>query len=359
MKRAIYLTSLFISIVGCAQGGEDSVASGSSGTGVVHEGGAAGAGGDSTGEGGISLGTGGGGGSEEEVCNGTEAVAEQRVLDLIVLLDRSGSMGTGGQWTGATGALQQFFTDPAAAGTNVAVNFFPPDNANDECAPTTYNPPQVPLGELGTGHEQTLTDAMASTFPGGLTPTYGGLLGTLQWATSHQDANQDHVVAVVLATDGAPTTCDTNINTIANLAQSAHNHNGVKTFTVAISGADMNALNQIADKGGTGAAFDVTNNINAFAQKMDEIKAQALGCEFPIPQPENGEFDPTKLNVIYNGQKLSQKQNAQHCGPDGGWYYDDNDAPTTAYLCPASCALVSDDLMATINFEFGCPTKHN
>ena len=34
---------------------------------------------------------------------------------------------------------------------------------------------------------------------------------------------------------------------------------------------------EIAKAGGTGQAFDVTNDVTLFAQKMQEIRAQALG----------------------------------------------------------------------------------
>ena len=328
----------------------------SSGTGgTVVTGGSGGTGGD------INLFGGQGQGGQEE-CLATEAEAERKVLDMIVVLDRSGSM-SGTKWDGSVNALTTFFNDPSSEGIWAGINYFPP-LAGDECLPSSYSPPQVPLGELPS-YSPTLVQSMANTGPTGLTPTYGALQGTLQYATAVQDQNPLHVVVVIFASDGDPTSCDTNMANISSLAQSAYNYNGVKTYVIGIQGSTMSNLNQIAAAGGTGQAFDVTSDITLFTQKMEEIRADALGCEYPIPDPGNGEFEPTKLNVQYTEGggsttvDIPQADNAADCGGQEGWYYDDNVNPTKVFFCPATCATIQADSLAKINFQFGCPTIVN
>ena len=72
----------------------------------------------------------------------------------------------------------------------------------------------------------------------------------------------------------------------------------MRTFVIAIQGSTIANLDQIAAAGGTMAAYDVTNDIMLFQQKMDERK-DVLACEFVIPDPTSGTFDPTKVNVEY------------------------------------------------------------
>ncbi len=199
---------------------------------------------------------------------------------------------------------------------------------------------------------------------------YGSLWGTLSFLTAHQDANPDRVVIAVLASDGQPNGCPGNQNDIASLAmlaQSAYLYNGVRTYAVAIHGSSVADLNQIAAAGGTTAALDVTTDINLFKQKMEEIRNDALGCEYDIADFEqmgNDEFDPTKLNLTYTPSGGSPKtipkaENELDCGGSDGWYYDDPVDPTKVYLCPKTCTEVQGDAEAAVDFQFGCPTLVN
>jgi hypothetical protein len=140
----------------------------------------------------------------------------------------------------------------------------------------------------------------------------------------------------------------------------------VRTFVIAINGATVSNLDQIAAAGGTMQALDVTQDITQFQQKMDEIREAVLACEFLIPEPQMGEeFDPTKVNVKYTpggsttGENIPQADNAEDCGNDPGWYYDNPTAPTKITFCPATCATIQMDDGAKVDFVFGCPTEVN
>jgi len=323
---------------------------------------AGGAGG--TGSGGGSGGfvpNGSGGFGGQEACHVENAVGERKELDILVAIDRSGSM-AGSLWNGSVSALTSFFQDSASQGIRAGLSFFPPEIAPDACDPNAYNPPTVPLEQLPT-NASVLVNAMNATTPAGnATPMYGALYGSLQWASLHQDMNSDRVVVLVFASDGDPTECNTNIGAIAQVAATAFGYNGLRTYLVAIQGATVSNLDQIAAAGGTGQAIDVTTNVSLLQQALEDIRGEVLGCEFDIPQPVNEEFDATKVNVEYapddmqDGTPIPQVANAGDCGSMAGWYYDNPTTPTKVMLCPASCTDVQNNPSAVITFAFGCPT---
>ncbi len=371
LLRFVLVAPLWLLGVAVACGCSDESGAGTAGGGSATGGAGGGSGGSgaatSSGQGGDAgfnpIGTGGSAGGE--TCLTTEAEATQSPLDIVVLLDRSASM-QGSLWDGTVSALTQFFGDPGGDDISVAMSYFPPPGQTGLCQPSSYNPPHVPMTDLTNNASVLITDLQSQTPAGDYTPTHGALYGALQFANTHQDANADHVTILVLASDGDPTACDTDLNNIAALASTALAYNGVKTFVIAIQGATVANLDQIAAAGGTGQALDVTTDINLFKQKMDEIRAQMLACEFIIPEPGEGEeFEPTKVNVEYtpggssSSEQLPQANDEADCAGGPGWYYDNPTAPTKITLCPASCALVQADSGAKITFVFGCPTVVN
>jgi len=370
MYRFVFLsllsTSVAAAVVACSASPSSGFGGGGSGatTGVTGGGGstASGTGGAEGGAGGtFDPGQTDGGPSDSEICEAVSADAEDIPLDMLILLDRSGSM-MGTMWSSTVSALTQFFTDPDSAEISAALTYFPVPSG-DTCDEANYNPPHVPLVLLGTD-AQTLVSSMNSNNASGGTPTYAAMHGSLQWATAHKDQNPEHAVIIVLASDGDPTSCDTSIPNIAALAASAYNYNGVQTYAIAIQGATVSNLNQIAQAGG-GQAFDVTSDITLFKAKMDEIREQALGCEYLIPEVEGQEFEPTKVNVTYTpgggGQPetIPQADNLGDCGNSPGWYFDDPLEPTKIFLCPASCTIIQNDPDAQVEFAFGCPVIRN
>jgi len=304
------------------------------------------------------------GGTEESACVSTSVKAEAVALDVIVLLDRSGSM-YGQNWNGATTALKQFVQDPGSDGLNIGLLYFPVDSPADGlvCNHAHYDDLVVPIGQL-PGNADTFVKSIDAEAPnGGSTPMFGALEGALFAATAYKDENPSHKVILVFASDGDPNSCPVDQNEITNiagLAKSALAYNGVETYVVAISGASVQNLNQIAAAGGTGKAFDVTGNIGEFAQKMVEIRQKALTCEYVIPPPPGDkplELDKVAVKHLVGGtdeKEIPFAKSLADCGSAAGWYYDNAANPTKILLCPASCSEVQLDTQGSVDVHFGC-----
>lgn len=312
---------------------------------------------------GFSTGTQGSSGVGGNSCTSTSVQTEPVPLDMIILLDESGSM-SGNKWDTATAAVKSFVTDPASDGIGVGIKFFPV-NGSPDCNVADYAMLDVDIGVL-PGNTTYLVNAINNETVQGGTPMWGALKGVLQRATQYQDLYPDHKVIVVLASDGDPGGCQTSdIDDIADLAQAARNYNGVQTYVIAMQGATLANLDKIAAKGGTIEAYDVTGSIAQFSTKMAEIRATALPCEFIIPEPPVGEMlDPKLVNVNYKPgtgavQALPKADNQADCGAGAGWYYDNEMNPTKILLCPASCNLVKSNTNATVDVAFGCSSIPN
>lgn len=307
---------------------------------------------------------GGGGDIDSGVCTSTSVTAERAQLDIVFLIDRSMSM-SGPKWIGTKDALTSFFNDPASAKIGAGLVYFP-NNNEDPCVPADYQTLDVPIAPL-PGNAFNLTNSMPADATGTSTPTYGALKGALLAATSFQDAHPKRKVILVIATDGPGNACGaTTIDDIAGLAKSARNYNGVLTYVIAVEGSIVPTIDKIAAAGGTGAAYDITNDIELFAAKIAEIRKAAIGCEFVIPPAPDGEvIDPDKVNFSYTPQGMGtpkvvlRADDFIDCDGKPGWYYDSNSAPTKIVLCPASCATVQADANAKVDVLFGCESQVN
>jgi hypothetical protein len=79
-----------------------------------------------------------------------------------------------------------------------------------------------------------------------------------------------------------------------------------------------------------------------------------------MPTTDAGIIDPNKVNVEYTpggtktAQRLPKVSGAGACGNSAGWYYDNNQTPTTITLCKASCDTVQADSGAKVAVNLGC-----
>ncbi len=93
------------------------------------------------------------------------------------------------------------------------------------------------------------------------------------------------------------------------------------------------------------------------------IGSDQLSCQWVIPPPPPGEvLDPTMVNVVFTdgfgtAHTIYHVNDVSACDQAlGGWFYDNNVAPTAVILCPASCDTVKPDKDGKIEIQFGCAT---
>ncbi len=351
-----------------------------------------GTGGATGGSGGMLPGTEGG---LPEGCASDSYAGEIVPLDMHVMLDRSGSMGSsavdGGtpSWTQVTNAITEFMALPGTSALGMGLAFFPVEPSipapvqcqaptdclpysdmcfmgkcmenqfeDDSCLAQDYRNPAVPINLL-PGVATAVNQAMANTDPGGMTPMAPALWGALDYASEWSKSWPDHVTLVVLATDGYPTHCHPGeIEDVAAIAEGGFTNFGIKTFVIGI-GEQLTNLNLIAQQGGTDAAIMVdTGNAGAeFLAALNQIRG-SVGCTYKLPVPDEGSPDPNKVNVAFTPEGGSQEifpkvASEDKCEGEKGWYYDDPVSPNQIILCPASCDQVQQ-VKGVVDVVIGC-----
>lgn len=253
------------------------------------------------------------------------------------------------------------------------------------CTSTDYQALASPISAL-PGAATGINAALNLHIPDGATPTYSALDGALKAAKAYALAHSSDVVAVVLSTDGIPNTngttgCDDNTADIDALAAAAlAGTPSVKTFVIGVlSPSDdtttaTNTLNGIAAAGGTTAATIIGTSSTTesdFVAALTKIRGQSLPCQFPLPVPEAGTPDYSKVNVVYTDSKTTNATIVPYvadladcsadAGANGGWYYDndpfaDAGTPSKVILCPATCGTVQADPTGKVDVVQGCKT---
>jgi hypothetical protein len=327
-------------------------------------------------------------------------------LDIFIMMDQSGSMsdsvGSGTKWTAVTSALMTFLEQPLVD-VSVGIQYFglPPGGHNcgvydcvtdadcgagcgpcvldpyygtgycngaggsDSCDAADYSHADVEIAPIADVALQIQT-SIDKHGPTTSTPTSAALQGAINHAKAWGGYHAQHVTIVLLATDGDPTECDTDLGTIDTIAAAGlAGTPRIATFVVGV-GASLSNLNGIAAAGGTGQAFlvDTGGNVQQqFLQAMNQIRGAALGCQYKLPAVDGGMADLSKVNVQFvpgsggQTQVFPQVQDKAHCPTTGdAWYYDNAAAPTQILLCDSTCGTVRADSGGEIDVLVGCTT---
>jgi hypothetical protein len=344
-------------------------------------------------------GTGGG-------CVGTSVKAEPIPLDIVVMLDQSGSMKDSAgnnmsKWDTVKSALTTFMKQPNVAGIGIGLQYFglpdpsvhgcplqscvtDQDCTNgcatctpqgvcqapswdgdiDSCDGTDYAWGEVPIQPL-PGVASAIQQSLSMHAPGTNTPTKPALEGAILYASNWEKKHPDHLTVVAFATDGGPSECDVDLNNInAVAAQGLAAKPSIKTFVIGVGGATK-ALDGIATAGGTGLAFHVDINAlatQAFIDAMNKIRGASIGCAYKIPDPPAMMMlDFKQVNVSYkpgnNGkeQVFPKVDDKSKCPANGdAWYYDDNVKPTQIIVCDATCSKLAMDAKPQVDIVLGC-----
>lgn len=307
-------------------------------------------------------------------CDATSFKAVPPPLGLYLMIDRSGSMTTltsGGEtkWQALTDALQEFLKAPPVPALSVAAQFFP--SYGPLCEPSAYEQPAVSLGPVSSNRGP-LISAMVGVTPEGATPTGPALAGAIDQARQWSRQQPKTSFAVVLATDGLPSSCEPLLaSDLEALAAEGAKAKGkdppIPTFVIGILGVnDLGSgagtvLDAIARGGGTGKATRLSPSADLAQQMTAALRAaasQRVACSFELPSSVASDADLSKLNVVLEGScgRIELPYVDGACVNDG-WSYDvdpKSGFPRAVELCPVSCERYRAGDQATL--EFGCDT---
>ena len=282
--------------------------------------------------------------------------------DILILLDRSGSMewdatamcrsncGANSRWNQVTAALNAVvpMTDTMV---NWGLKFF---GSSNNC--TVSTPPDVPIGP-GTG--AMIMTRIGATRTGSPTPTRNGMNVAAGYMATLTDMNPKYVL---LATDGEPT-CNPDLPA-ANMndsdamgAQQAMSNAltmGFKTIVVGI-GDTMGAatLDQMAINGGmpqTGAAtsfYQVTDTASLVAT-LQTILGRVGSCQFNIGAAPNAMTSNDLIDVFGDGTMIPRDMTHTD-----GWDYT-NAAHTAIEVFGPRCDAVKAGTTMNVTVTFRC-----
>jgi hypothetical protein len=311
-------------------------------------------------------------------CATAQYGAELDTLDMLILLDQSGSMTEDDdRWTPTTKAIKSFVSGSAAAGMGVALQYFPHGPDDDvKCMPATYASPDVamralpdnaqPIADSIDAHYFTKAECCDTPEHDG-TPTRPAMEGVVAYLRGWVKDHKGHTGVVLLATDGEPSpVCDDNgIDEVSQvIADAAGGSPAIHTYVIGIGHEDK--LQDLAKAGDTGLDALIVDGTGKDTEKelldaLAKVRGQALPCDFALPQGDG--IDPLHVNVQRSakgkdGLMLVNVGSAAGCdGADRlAWYYDDPDKPSRIVLCPRTCDDASSDTTTRIEIVVGCAT---
>jgi Mg-chelatase subunit ChlD len=304
---------------------------------------------------------------DEDVCGKHNVVSKNAVPDMLIVLDRSGSMsplinGHTDRWKGSATAVAQL-TEKYSAGVNFGLMTFPGDYGlgggggfggggfggidTTNCTTGAVNV------AIGRDRGPAINQAIASMGPNGRTPTAATLKAALDVIGAPQAGDQalSGGKYVLLVTDGDPN-CSTptagvngpdfvarqqTIDAIKALTDA-----GVKTYVVGYetAGTDFaGALDMMAAAGGTGEAMHRSvESAEDLEATFDELAANATTCSYTLSE----KVDPTFVSVTV-GSKGRKYQDAD------GWTLASNGRTVT--LTGKACSDAKGGQVFTVEVE--------
>ncbi len=274
-------------------------------------------------------------------CGGMQFQLQRIPPNVMLVLDRSGSMGQSidgtsatSKWTDLKTALQNLVTGYDSL-VRFGVDLFAGDN---DCAagPVALMPADL----NGTNVLAKVTAAS----PGGNTPTAASLAAVMA-SGAVSDATRTNVV--VLATDGEPNCTDTDVEGKIAALYAAN----VKTYVIGVgtgTASDPSLLNAWAVAGhtdlpGTTKYFQ-TNSPADLKAAFDAVAGGIVSCTFAMSAPVP---DPTQIYVFSNGTPVPSDAT-------NGFSYDGTAATVT--LNGTACAALKANPKNVIQVTYGCPT---
>lgn len=385
--------------------------SGGTGGGITLTGGSSGAGGSSGTAGSAAAGTEAGGAGDDgvpacttlsglESCGVTSVEAKLRTVNMLLVIDKSGSMtdplGDTDKWTAMKSAIATALGNVATQMNFGLVLFpygvfhtIPLDGCDTDCCelPDGSAAVLVPVTS-GDRAVDVIGYELDATSPGGGTPTAAALDAALQYFTNGDGAALEGEKYVLLATDGGPNcntkspctadTCTTNLDGQCSDGNCCQGENdlclddqsvvselgmlkdaNIGTFVVGLPGTQQYAsyLDSFADAGGEPNpngdshyyAISESDGVQGLVDTFDSITTELVrSCNIPLTEPPS---NPKLVNVAIDCTVVPQMSD------DGsGWHFDDPDAPAALILDGPVCDHLQTDGAQRVDVLYGCST---
>lgn len=384
----------FSACTGCglASGGQGGASAGQGGT---AQAGAGQAGGLAGGAGGVSSGGSGQGGSAPAGqggapgeagqggagCSGYAVELMRRPAQVLLVVDRSGSMADNGKWPAVNSGLNQTLAQTSDELDVGMVRF--PEGSTSSCSPLDIycavnfecsdikDVPNVPVAPLQKTREP-IQNLLATTSPDGNTPT--------RWALRKAWAAQkaSPVVGdkyVVLLTDGEPTyamnamgssepvaqDCGSQQDLLQETSASFQQSPPVRTLVLGIPGSEkaQSTLSAIAQNGGGcrpgGSPQDGSCHYQFSQSALDSSLAQvgaevlsSLRCRFQLAAPFSAGGLSVTLRVLVDGIPIQVPE-----GGPNGWSFT-SESPQIVQLSGDACEQVNAAKSVSAQLEANC-----
>lgn len=195
-------------------------------------------------------------------------------VDMYIMFDRSYSMGvdcdvggtTASKWCRSVNALSGYFKSAAATNQAAALQFFPLDEHADPLCKTgdKYVTPALPKAPppflaLPTNAFDAVLNAAGPSAPSLGTPTEAAIRGLTRFTA--QNTRPGRVTIAVLVTDGNPNGCNDVLTDLSNLLAAHYAATKVRTYVIGMEGASFDALEKVAQGGGTPAHPDAVGAV--------------------------------------------------------------------------------------------------
>jgi hypothetical protein len=202
------------------------------------------------------------GGAQNDSGSGGSGTSD---FAMYIMLDSSWSMaeanpvgGNPAKWDSAVAGIIDFIEDPASAGMNIALQYFPSPNAPfpiTDCSGDVYDTPEVPLGRL-PDNVAAISESIEAMAPIGIgTPTEAALLGITAFCREYENdsaANPRNEPCVpVMITDGLPNGCSDDLDYLAGIVAGVYTDYGITTSVIGLQGADFAWIEEMNRQGGS------------------------------------------------------------------------------------------------------------
>jgi len=295
----------------------------------------------------------------DATCGLTKFMVERMPADILLLLDRSGSMrerpsgstATTTKWELVVPALSGVIT-ATDAGIAWAYKSFP-EGTGTACASGSVSP-AIDV-EMAPANAAKVNDAIMATTPDGNgTPTGDAIKAAATYLMGLNDGARH---SILLATDGEPS-CPTGSSAAATYAIQAVTDAataGISTFVVGIATSNKSStatLNQLADAGGSPVKstdpaaphYYLASTSDDLIKSLQTITGKVASCDFtfkmPPPVPDN-------IAVDVEGVRLPKSDT-------DGWSYMDSGFHGIR-INGAACEKLQKAAVGAVQITFGCP----